>query len=59
MTLAPLLEARAMGYRIGVLHASEMGLGVYRRLGFQEYCRLGGYVWMGEADQGAGDVENE
>lgn len=59
MTLAPLLEARAMDYRVGVLHASEMGLGVYRRLGFQEYCRLGGYVWMGEADQGAGDVENE
>lgn len=59
MTLTPLLEARAMGYRVGVLHASEMGLGVYRRLGFQEYCRLGGYVWMGEADQDAGDVENE
>jgi ribosomal protein S18 acetylase RimI-like enzyme len=48
MTLTPLVEARAAGYRIGVLHASRMGVGVYRRLGFQEYCRLGFYGWTGE-----------
>jgi GNAT superfamily N-acetyltransferase len=48
MTLTALLEARAMGYRIGVLHASSLGVGVYRRLGFQEYCRLCRYVWPGE-----------
>lgn len=47
MTVVPLLEARAMGYRIGVLHSSPMGLGVYRRLGFQEYCRLCYHVWPG------------
>lgn len=51
MTLAPLREARAMGYRIGILHASEMGLGVYRRLGFQEYCKMSRYVWIGETSQ--------
>lgn len=45
MTLVPLLEARAKGYRIGTLHSSPMGLGIYRRLGFQEYCRLGMYSW--------------
>jgi ribosomal protein S18 acetylase RimI-like enzyme len=45
MTVAPLLEAREMGYRIGVLHASPMGEEIYRRLGFQEYCKLGRYVW--------------
>ena len=45
LTLAPLREARAMGFRIGILHASPMGLGVYRRLGFQEYCRMSHYQW--------------
>jgi GNAT superfamily N-acetyltransferase len=45
LTLAPLREARAMGYRIGILDSSEMGLGVYRRLGFQEYCKMSHYVW--------------
>ncbi len=48
MTVTPLLEARAMGYRVGVLHASPLGVGVYRKLGFQEYCRLCRYVWPGE-----------
>jgi ribosomal protein S18 acetylase RimI-like enzyme len=47
MTVAPLLEARAEGYQIGVLHASPMGEEFYRRLGFREYCRLGRYVWRG------------
>jgi GNAT superfamily N-acetyltransferase len=48
LTLAPLYEARAMGYRIGILHSSPMGLGVYRRLGFQEYCKMSHYVWASE-----------
>jgi ribosomal protein S18 acetylase RimI-like enzyme len=40
MTLAPLREARALGFRIGILHSSPMGVGMYRRLGFQETCRM-------------------
>jgi hypothetical protein len=48
MTLMPLLEARAAGYRVGILHASQSGLGLYRRLGFQQYCELSGYIWTGE-----------
>ena len=51
LTLAPLREARAMGYRIGILHSSEIGLGVYRRLGFQEYCKMSHYLWAGETSQ--------
>ncbi len=48
MAVLPLLEARAVGYRIGALHASPLGVGVYRRLGFREYCRLCRYVWADE-----------
>lgn len=51
MTLAPLLEARAMGYRVGILQSSEMGVGVYRNLGFREYCRLDHYLWTDEANE--------
>jgi predicted GNAT family acetyltransferase len=45
MTLAPLLEAREMGYRVGVLGSSQMGYPVYRDLGFEERCRIGVYEW--------------
>ena len=45
ITLAPLLDARTLGYRIGILQSSPMGYPVYRRLGFQEYCKLNRYVW--------------
>jgi GNAT superfamily N-acetyltransferase len=51
MTFAPLREARALGYRIGILHASRMGLGVYRRLGFQEYCKMSRYTWTDQTSQ--------
>jgi ribosomal protein S18 acetylase RimI-like enzyme len=47
MTVVPLRAARARGYRVGVLQSSPMGLSLYRRLGFQEYCRIAGYLWQG------------
>jgi len=50
VTLAPLLDARAMGYRIGILQASKQGYGVYRRLGFQDFGNLSLYLW--ENDRG-------
>lgn len=45
MTLAPLYEARDLGYRAGVLQASKMGYGVYRRLGFQKLCQVDHFYW--------------
>lgn len=36
----PLLEARAEGYYVGTLQASEMGRPVYRRLGFEDVCQF-------------------
>jgi len=46
LTVAPLLEARELGYRIGSLQASQMGYGVYEKLGFREYCRIRQFIWM-------------
>jgi predicted acetyltransferase len=44
ITLVPLLEARDMGYTTGILHASEMGYGVYQRIGFQELCMMNHFM---------------
>ena len=46
MTLSPLIDARRMGYAIGVLFSSEMAVGLYRRLGFQEYGKGYIYLWQ-------------
>ena len=48
MTAGPLLEARSAGYRVSILESSESGFNVYRKLGFQEYCKLYRHIWMGD-----------
>lgn len=45
LTVAPLLDAREQGYRIGTLQSTPMGLNLYRRLGFREYCLFSAYFW--------------
>jgi GNAT superfamily N-acetyltransferase len=45
LTRAAVDEARALGARLAVLHASEMGYRVYSRLGFREYGRVRRYEW--------------
>jgi GNAT superfamily N-acetyltransferase len=45
MTQTPLQQAREMGYHVGILHSSELGISVYRQLGFVEKCKMGHYIW--------------
>jgi GNAT superfamily N-acetyltransferase len=46
VTLHPLLDARAKGYRVGTLQSSVMGYKVYQHLGFKEVCRMNHYSWQ-------------
>ena len=46
MTRHAMHEARASGYRIAILHASQLGLPTYRSLGFETICDIGQYVWV-------------
>lgn len=46
LTLTALRAARDRGYRIGILHASEMGHGAYRRIGFRDYCTISHYIYL-------------
>jgi GNAT superfamily N-acetyltransferase len=44
MTIQALQDARQMGYRVGILQASQMGHQVYKRIGFKEYCKINLYI---------------
>ncbi len=47
ITLKPLLDARTMGYKYGVLFSTEMGRPVYERLGFRDVDYLiARYLWL-------------
>jgi len=46
MTAAPLRIARELGYRVGILQASEDGPPVYRRLGFADFGEVSMYLRM-------------
>jgi GNAT superfamily N-acetyltransferase len=48
ITQQPLIDARNLGYRIGILQSSNPGYSVYKRLGFQEFCRMTHYYWEQE-----------
>jgi GNAT superfamily N-acetyltransferase len=50
MTIAALRAARQLGYRIGVLQASDLGYGVYKRLGFRDLFSYGVFVHPGSGE---------
>jgi GNAT superfamily N-acetyltransferase len=45
ISYVPFNDAEKNGYRYGILHASSMGYPVYKRLGFQDICKLIRYTW--------------
>jgi len=45
LTIAPLHDAKDLGYATAILYASEMGQPLYQRLGFRELLRLYQYGW--------------
>ena len=46
ISLAPLIEAKHLGYQIAILHSSQMALSMYKNIGFKEYCKLEWYIWQ-------------
>ncbi|MDP6495716.1 MAG: GNAT family N-acetyltransferase [Dehalococcoidia bacterium] len=48
MTYCPLLAAMDESFRVGVLFSSEMAVGIYRKMGFQEYGAGEIYMWQPE-----------
>jgi GNAT superfamily N-acetyltransferase len=49
ITLKPLLHARELGYRYGVLFSTELGLPVYKRIGFKETGgKINRYMWRSQ-----------
>lgn len=50
ISLKPLLDARAAGYRFATLWSTEEGLAVYRRIGFHDTgARLNRYLWRNQS----------
>ena len=45
ITRAAIAAAAADGYRVAILHSSDLGRNMYRSLGFEAVCAIGQYVW--------------
>lgn len=45
ISLAPLYEAKELGYEIATLVSTDMGFNVYKRIGFSTYCEFEIYGW--------------
>ena len=45
ISYVPFIDAVERGYKIGILHSTQMGYNMYNRLGFEEICKLVSYQW--------------
>ena len=45
ITIASLLDAKKRGYAVSILHSSQMGYNLYKRLGFKEFCTMNRWEW--------------
>ena len=50
VTAALVATARELGCTEAVLHATDIGLGVYRRLGFAQVCTVRQHLWLPPAE---------
>jgi ribosomal protein S18 acetylase RimI-like enzyme len=50
MTLNPLVDAKSNGYQLAILHSSDLGKNLYKRIGFKEYYQIGMYVKKNSTD---------
>lgn len=50
ITLAPLYEAKNLGYDLGILRSTEIGLKMYKSIGFKEYIQIERFVWNFEKE---------
>lgn len=51
VSLVSLYEAKELGYEIATLIASDLGLNVYKKIGFKEYCRFEMFVWSPQSNE--------
>ena len=45
MTVFSLLDAKNRGYHLSTLHSSDLGLSVYKKIGFYEFCKIEHFIW--------------
>jgi ribosomal protein S18 acetylase RimI-like enzyme len=46
LTLAAMQAARDRGHDLMILHSTEAGFGMYRRVGFRQVCTVDRFLWL-------------
>lgn len=51
ISLAPLYEAKELGYKIATLISTDMGFNIYKRIGFNTYCDFEIFGWSPDSNE--------